>query len=107
MFKWLKFKQKVVRDTEAQKLVDLLFPPIELMKEEEGEFYIDRSVDSNLYAALVDLQDGSNDHVVHSTLKAVIAKLEQARNILYAQQEKLDTDARYLLVDIKEETDGT
>ena len=91
----------VVRDTEVQKAVDLLFPDIQLVKEEEGEYYVDRSVDSNLYAALVDLQEGVNDEVVQNTIKHVIKTLEEARKLLKAEQKPMGTDANLLMVDIK------
>ena len=40
MFGMLKTK-KIERDPVLQEIVDLLFPPIELTKDEGGEYYVD------------------------------------------------------------------
>lgn len=98
MFSMFKTK-KIERDPVLQQVVDLLFPGIELTKDEEGEYYVDRSVDSNLFAALIDLQEGSNDQVVHNTIRAVINKLQAARKLLEAEQEKVGNKSNMLVID--------
>jgi len=97
MMKWFKREQVVVRDEVAQRLCDSLFPePVE--KEEDGFTYLtDSSVDMNLYSAIVDLEEGKNDEVTRDTLKSILLKLEEARQLLYANY-KLKGKARYLVV---------
>jgi len=97
MFGMLKTK-KIERDPVLQQIVDLLFPSIELTKTEDGEYYIDRSVDSNLFAVLVDLQEDTNDQVVHDTIKSVIDKLQTARKLLEAEQEKVGDKSNILMI---------
>lgn len=98
MFGMFKTK-KIERDPVLQQVVDLLFPGIKLTKDEDGEYYVDRSVDSNLFAALVDLRDDRNDKVVHDTIDSVISKLREARKILEAEQEKIGKKSNLLVVD--------
>lgn len=98
MFSMFRTK-KIERDPVLQQVVDLLFPGIELTKDEDGEYYVDRSVDTNLFAALVDLRDDRNDQVVHDTIDSVIAKLREARKILEAEQEKIGKESNLLVVD--------
>ncbi len=97
MFGMFKTK-KIERDPILQEIVDLLFPPIELTKDEHGEYYVDRSVDSNLFAALYDLQEGTNDKVVHNTINAVLDKLKQTRALLEAEQGKVGKESNLLMV---------
>lgn len=97
MFSMFKTK-KIERDPVLQQVVDLLFPSIELTKDEDGEYYVDRSVDSNLFAALVDLQEGTNDEVVHTTIRAVINKLQTARKLLDAEEEKVGDKSNMLMI---------
>ena len=90
--------KKIERDPVLQQVVELLFPIIELTKDEDGEYYVDRSVDSNLFAALVDLQEGMNDEVVHTTIRAVINKLQAARKLLDAEEEKVGNKSNMLMI---------
>jgi len=98
MMKWFKREKIVIRDEVAQSLCDILFPqPIE--KTEEGFTYLsDSSVDLNLHAALIDLEEGNNDEVTRNTIKSILLKLEEARTLLYANY-KLKEKASYLVVD--------
>lgn len=98
MMRWFKPKTVIVRDEIAQKVCDILFPPL-VEKEEDGQtFIVDYSVDDNLEAALLDLDQGSNDEVTRNTIKSVIIKLREARDLLQANY-PLEKEARYLLVD--------
>ena len=104
MVSWFKAKPVIVREGEMQQLADLLFPPLVTQTNGEDIFQIDYSVDSNLDAALMDLQDGNNDAVTQKTITGVVKRLNKARKILQAYPE-LDTRAKYLLVDNLDEND--
>lgn len=98
MFDMFKRKTVVLRENAAQEVCDLLFPkPVE--ETEDGFTYvIDRSIDVNLYSALVDLEEGNNDEVTRSTIKSVLHKLYEAREVLQASH-PITKKARYLMVD--------
>lgn len=90
-------------DLKIEQIKKILFPPLELHEQiqEDGskiKFHIDFSVDSNLDAALIDLQEGNNDAVVQKTITSVITRLNDVRRILEAYAE-LDKDAQYIIVD--------
>lgn len=91
-------QDRVVRDEVAQKLCDILFPdPIE----ESGRghtFIVDHSVDSNLHAAILDLEDDISDETTIKTLRAVLGKLREARDLLEANY-KIDAGAEYVIVE--------
>jgi hypothetical protein len=85
----------------------ILFPPLALNSEmsKDGEvmkYHVDYSADTNLDAALIDLQEGHNDPVVHKTINSIIKRLNKVRKILEAYPE-LDKDAKYIIVDDMEE----
>ena len=97
MINLFKPKTVVVRDEIAQKVCDILFPPHE-EKEEDGQtFIVDYSADNNLMSALADLEDGSNDEVTRETIRTIIGKLGEARQLLMANY-PITKKARYLLV---------
>lgn len=98
MFSWFKAKPVIVREGDMQLLADLLFPPLVTQTNGGDVFQVDYSVDSNLDAALMDLQDGNNDAVTQKTITEVVKRLNKARKILQAYPE-LDIRAKYLLVD--------
>jgi hypothetical protein len=93
-----RFRPRVVREDTAQKVVDLLFPPVEEVTMEGHTFLTDYSVDSNLYAALVDLDDGVNDATTRETLKKCYERLQEARRLLVADK-IVPSKAKYLVVD--------
>lgn len=64
------------------------------------KWQIDYSVDMNLDAALIDLQEGHNDKPVHNTITNVIKRLTQVREILEEHME-LDPEAQYIMVESK------
>lgn len=100
LFGWFKRKPEpiIIRDDVLQKVVHILFPqPIEV-KDEQGTFITDYSVDANLYSALADLENGVNDLVVQETIRKCILKLYEARDILYAD-DRITSSANYLVVD--------
>ena len=96
-------KPLTTAEEKLEEIKQLLFPPLELQEEvsPDGDvvkFHIDYSVDSNIDAALMDLQDGNNDAVVHSTLNKAVARLNRVRKLLEAYA-VLDKDAKYIIVD--------
>lgn len=103
MFKIFKQTPKTPVDEKMEQIKNILFPPLDLKEkiDDNGEtikFHIDYSVDSNLDAALMDLQEGHNDPIVQSTISKVIDRLNKVRRIMEAYAE-LDKDAKYLIVD--------
>jgi hypothetical protein len=93
-----RFRPRVVREDTSQKIVDLLFPPVEEVTMEGQTFLTDFSIDSNLYAALVDLEDGVNDATTRDTLKKCYERLQEARRLLLADK-VVPAKAKYLVVD--------
>ena len=92
-------KPVIIRQKELQYIVELLFPNLITEELPDGTiFQIDRSIDSNLGAALIDLQDGKNDQIVQKTLNGVLNRLIEVRKILQAYPE-LDIRAKYIIVD--------
>ena len=89
-------------DKKLEELAKLLFPPLVLQQElaKDGstmKFHIDYSVDTNLDAVLMDLQEGHNDPVSQKTINGVIERLQKARRMLDAFAE-IDKDAKYIIV---------
>ncbi|CAB4162922.1 hypothetical protein UFOVP787_182 [uncultured Caudovirales phage] len=100
---WKVKKIDTPKDQKIEKIKKILFPPLDLHEQfqEDGtkiKFHIDYSVDSNLDAVLIDLQEGNNDAVVQKTISSVITRLNEVRRILEAYAE-LDKDAQYIIVD--------
>lgn len=102
----VKKKINTPADQKLEIISNLLFPPLKLDQRLDSDgtpmkFHIDYSVDSNLDAVLMDLQEGNNDEVAHKTINTCIKKLNQVRRILEAYAE-LDKDAKYIIVDDSE-----
>ena len=90
-------------EEKLEQIVALLFPPLKLEEEFQKDgtplkYHIDYSADSNLDAALMDLQEGHNDKVAHDTINDVIDRLIKVRKLLEAYAQ-LDPDAKYIIVD--------
>lgn len=97
------FGKKIIRpkttaEEKLEKVIAILFPPLELREEGEVKYHIDYSADSNLDAALSDLEDGHNDKTVQKTIRGVANRIVEVRRILEAYR-LLDADAKYLIVD--------
>ena len=96
-------------DQKLEQIKALLFPPLDL-KEQMSEtgskikYHIDYSVDSNLDAVLMDLEEGHNDPVARKTINKVVGRLNEARRLLEAYAQ-LDKEAKYIIVDDGEEQD--
>lgn len=92
-------ENKMSDDDRINEIRKILFPEIKTHTDNQGnKFHIDYSVDSNLMAALMDLEDDFNDETCRNTIKGVLDQLEKVRNILGFQQ-KLEDEAQYILVD--------
>lgn len=109
MLKILQWKKKP-KTTEQQKLDEiekLLFPPYKLNKGSDGSVYqIDYSVDWNLEAAIIDLENGVNDKTTQNTIKYVVERLIKVRKIFNDREQVLDKNAQYFIVDdLSEEED--
>jgi hypothetical protein len=94
-------------DQKLEQIKALLFPPLDLKEQisETGskiKYHIDYSVDSNLDAVLMDLEEGHNDPVARKTISKVVGKLNEARRLLEAYAQ-LDKEAKYIIVDDGEE----
>ena len=104
MFGW-----KLVRDRnntpaedKLEQIVNILFPPLLKKVTSFGDKYqVDFSADSNLEAALIDLEDGNNDKACQKTIRTVANKLWQVRGLLEAYTE-LDPEAKFFVVDYEE-----
>jgi len=96
-------------DEKLEQLKALLFPPLEI-KEQMSEtgskikYHIDYSIDSNLDAVLMDLEEGHNDPVARKTISKMVDRLNQARRLLEAYAE-INAEARYIIVDDGDEKD--
>lgn len=91
-------KPIIVREAELERLTELLFPEPEEFVKDGLTMVVDRSVDANLQAALLDLEDGTNDKVTRDTIKKCLDKLYEARDLLEAKYQ-ITKKAHYLMVD--------
>ena len=100
-------KTETPAEQKLEEIRNILFPVPETETKFDGKkeikYFIDRSVDMNLDAALIDLQEGNNDKICHDTINSVIKSLIQVRQILNAYSE-LDSDSQYVIVDNPKET---
>lgn len=90
-------------DKKLNEVKELLFPKTKVEHSvENGEqikYMVDYSVDNNLYAVLIDLQEGVNDKTCHNTINRCIDVLLKVRKVLDAQM-YLEKDAKYITVDM-------
>jgi len=98
MFSMFKVKPKTTAEQKLEEIKNILFPPFKKQTEKDVTFLIDYSVDSNLQAAVNDLDEGHNDEIVQGTINKVVDRLVEVRKILKAYGE-FDTDAKYIIVD--------
>lgn len=86
-------------ELKLQQISNILFPPLHTQTTPDGAKYqVDYSVDSNLDAALIDLEDGNNDKVSQKTIRSVANKLFKVRKLLEAYSE-IDPESKFLVVD--------
>jgi hypothetical protein len=99
MFWWTKKDPQTEAEKKLQQIADLLFPPLETSMSPDGQKYqIDYSVDSNLDAVLIDLEDGHNDRITQKTIRTISDRLLAVRRLLEAFAE-IDPEAKYMIVD--------
>jgi hypothetical protein len=96
--KWFQPEPKVIREAELERIANLLYPEPEEKIKEGLVIVVDRSVDANLQAALLDLEDGTNDETTRRTIRACVQRLFEVRDILEARH-GVNENARYLMVD--------
>lgn len=96
---WLKPKPVIVREGVLQEVSDKLFPVPEEVEKDGMTILVDRSVDSNLWAALTDLDEGTNDKVTRDTIRACARRLDEVRALLNSNH-PINEKARYLMVDV-------
>ena len=93
------FRQRSVNTTntsntnndQLQQIERLLFPPLENHRTRDGiDYCVDRSVDTNLHAALIDLEEGFVDEFVLKSIKDSVDIIEQIRKILNVHQQMVD-----------------
>jgi len=100
--------RKTAADKKLEEIKNILFPPTKVHEQvEAGEkvrFMVDYSIDNNLYAALIDLQEGHNDKTVQKTVNQCITALIKVRDILEAHM-LLDKEAKYITVEMPENID--
>lgn len=103
-FPW-KIKKKIETPAEQklEQIKELLFPQLTTEEELSNDgslikFHVDYSVDSNLDAALIDLQEGNNDEIVQGTINEVVKKLIEVRRLLEAYA-RMDPNAKYIIVE--------
>jgi DNA-binding transcriptional regulator GbsR (MarR family) len=98
----MKNKLQTPSDELLEQLKQILFPPLKLQTANKDgkiiKYHIDYSVDSNLDAVLMDLQEGYNDQTAQKTINGVVNRLNKARKLLEAYAE-LDKDAEYIIVE--------
>lgn len=102
---WLRPKPVVVREGALSTIAELLFPgPVEEPYGDGATIIIDRSIDGNLEAALIDLEDGRNDEVTRATIRSCVRKLIEARAVLEANH-PISKKAHYLVVGAPDKID--
>ena len=98
MFSMFKSKPKTTAEEQLEEIKNILFPPFKKQTEKDVTFLIDYSADSNLQAAVNDLEEGHCDEIVIGTINKVVDRMVEVRKILKAYGE-FDTDAKYIIVD--------
>lgn len=89
-------------ERKVQEVINILFPPLRIEEDSDGEekikYMVDSSIDNNLYAVLIDLQEGINDDNCQKTLNSCITALNKVRTLLEAYMQ-LDEEAKYIIVE--------
>lgn len=99
MFKFFQKKPKTEAEIQLQQIKDLLYPQMEEGEMDGIKYLVDYSVDQNLEAALVDLEEGHNDEACRNTIRKVAKKLYDIRLLMDAYTHKLDKNIKYVIVD--------
>jgi len=78
-------------------LREILFPRLVTETRAGETYHVDRSVDANLNAVLLDMQDGLVDDITENTVRDVMRALVKARDILVRESD-IPEGATYLVV---------
>ena len=101
----MKQKPKTTADEKIEQVINILFPPLDLKTDKNGDkFHIDYSIDTNLEAALMDLEDGHNDAASQKTIRNCTDRIIKVRQLLEAYREISD-EVKYFIADDLEEND--
>lgn len=105
MFGWIVKKKEPATpaDKKLEEVINILFPQLKLVEEMDKDgkvvkYHVDYSADTNLDAALIDLQEGNNDAITQQTISEVIGRLNKVRKLLEAYA-MIDENAKYIIVD--------
>jgi ribosome-associated translation inhibitor RaiA len=103
MFWTVKRKPETPAEEKLERIREILFPPckVETSLDKDGQEYkwqVEYSLDMNLDAALIDLQEGHNDQAVHNTINSVVKSLHKVREI-FEEHMELDPEAKYMVVE--------
>ena len=90
-------KRYTPESDKMKRVIDTLFPQLTTHQEDDIRFQVDNSVDSNLEAALMDLQSDINDETVHNTIRSCINRIRSLRKTLDIHH-LIDLEAQYLMV---------
>jgi len=101
----MKTKPKTTADEKIEEVIKILFPALSLHTDKNGDkFHIDYSVDTNLEAALMDLEDGHNDAASQKTIRNCTDRIIRVRQLLEAYRE-IDSEVKYFIADDLGEND--
>jgi hypothetical protein len=104
---WLAVKKvpKTTAEDKLDKIKAILFPPLSTHIDKNGDkMCIDYSADMNMEAVITDLMDGYNDESSRETLRDVLKRIYEVRNLLEAES-NFDLDAKYIIVDNLNQSD--
>lgn len=77
----------ISNDQQLAEIINILFPPLTTTGNGEGQIIqVDYSADSNLEAALSDLEDGFNDETSRKTIRDIANRLYKVRKLLNVYQ---------------------
>jgi len=102
----VKKKIETPADQKIEEIKNILFPPSSLKekydedKDEIIKYQVDYSIDMNLDAAIIDIQEGYADKTVLNTLNDTLDRLYKIRELLEAHAQ-IDKEAQYIIVDTK------
>ena len=95
-------KEETPQATAEEKLKliqELLFPlPSKSTNDKGSVFLTDYSADFNLDGALMDLEEGINDPVVHNTIRRIGSRLTQVRKLLNVEHDIDMSDVKFIIV---------
>jgi hypothetical protein len=98
-------KPKTPAEVKIEQIIKTMFPPLELHIDKDGnKYHIDHSLDTNLEAALMDLEEGHNDAASQKTIRSVADQIIRVRKLLEAYQ-LIDDEAKYFIAEDPETRD--